>query len=253
VLNENPDRDLSAYLDSYKDLPFEAIQELYRRRYLIDFLDKGEYQIATEIGCGRASLFEFWSPKQLSQTIEPLAPLLDRVKGKTLPGVVWHGFNCRAEVAATNPLIAKADLTILSGILHEVENPQELLSSMRKITKPNGLMIVIVTNKLSLHRILGVHRGILQSLDSKTHTEIKMQQRHGAYSHEELSTELTRAKLELIEIRSIFPKLFAHEQMSRLLESKQISMEFLDVMQGLSSELNEFGSELFAIARRPID
>jgi hypothetical protein len=251
--SENPDRNLSAYLESYRDLPFEAVQELYRRRCLIDFLDKGEYQTATEIGCGRSSLFEFWSPKQLAQTIEPLAPLLDSVHGKVLPGIEWHGFNCRAEVAATNPLIAKADLTILSGILHEVENPQELLSSMREITKPNGLMVVIVTNKLSLHRILGVYRGILQSLDSKTHTEIKMQQRHGAYSSEELSAELADAKLELIEIRSIFPKLFAHEQMSRLLENKQISMDFLDVMQGLSSELIEFGSELFAIARRPID
>jgi SAM-dependent methyltransferase len=253
MLNENPGRNLFAYLDSYRDLPFETVQEMYRRRSLINFLDKGNYRVATEIGCGRSSLFEFWSPAQLAQTIEPLAPLLDSVNGKTIPGVEWRGFNCRAEEAATNPLIAKSDLTILSGILHEVENPQELLSSMREITKPDGLMVIIVTNKLSLHRILGVHRGILESLDSKTHTEIKMQQRHGAYSHEELSAELKDAKLELIEMRSLFPKLFAHEQMGRLLESKKISMEFLDVMEGLSSELIEFGSELFAIARRPID
>ena len=226
---------------------------MYRRRSLIDFLLKDDYPIATEIGCGRSSLFEFWSPAQLAQTIEPLAPLLDNVTGKTLPGVEWHGFQCRAEEAAANPLIIKSDLTILSGILHEVENPQELLRSIRDITKPDGLIIVIVTNKLSLHRILGVHRGILQSLDSKTETEIKMQQRHGAYSREELSVELKDAKLELIQISSLFPKLFAHEQMNQLLESKQISMEFLDVMEGLSSELTEFGSELFAVARRPID
>jgi len=226
---------------------------MYRRRSLIDFLLKDDYPIATEIGCGRSSLFEFWSPTQLAQTIEPLAPLLNNVTGKTLPGVEWHGFQCRAEEAAANPLIVKSDLTILSGILHEVENPQELLRSTRDITKPNGLIIVIVTNKLSLHRILGVHRGILQSLDSKTETEIKMQQRHGAYSREELSIELKDAKLELIHISSLFPKLFSHEQMSQLLENKQISMEFLDVMAGLSTELSEFGSELFAIARRPID
>lgn len=251
--NQNSQRNLSAYLDSYRDLPFEAIQETYRRKSLIEFLDEADFSIATEIGCGRSSLFEYWSPTQLAQTIEPLAPLLDNVNGRTLPGAQWNGFNCRAEEAAKNPLIAKADITILSGILHEVENPQELLSSIREITKPGGLVVVIVTNKLSLHRILGVHRGILESLDSKTQTELKMQQRHGAYSHDELSLELTEAKLNLIQMRSIFPKLFAHEQMSRLLESKQISMEFLDVMGGLSSELTEFGSELFAIARRPID
>ena len=251
--NQNPPRNLFAYLDSYRDLPFEEIQEKYRRRSLIDFLNKGDYPIATEIGCGRSSLFESWSPKQLAQTIEPLAPLLDNVNGKTLPTVVWNGFNCRAEEAAKNPLIAKADLTVLSGILHEVENPQELLSSIREITKPGGTVVIIVTNKLSLHRILGVHRGILESLDSKTQTELRMQQRHGAYFREELSSELKDARLELIQMRSLFPKLFSHEQMSRLLESKQISMEYLDVMEGLSSELTEFGSELFAIARRPID
>ena len=243
-------RNLERYLDTYTELPFEVIQEHFRRRALIDFLDSSRFSSVTEIGCGRSSLFEHWRPVELAQTIEPIPSLLNLVREKLALEPVWVGFESRVEEATKIEELKLADLVVVSSILHEVENPKEFLLSIKEITKPGGLIVIIVTNKKSLHRILGVQLGLLTSLDEKTQTEIHMQQSHGAYSCEELKDEIEGADLDLIEIHSIFPKLFSHRQMSDLLEREILTHEFLEVMDNLSPELQEFGSELFAVARR---
>jgi hypothetical protein len=136
----------------------------------------------------------------------------------------------------------------MSSILHEVENPAELLNAAKLLTKRGGKIVIIVTNKNSLHRILGVNLGILDSLNAKTQTEILMQQSHGAYSDFELHNEITGSGLRVLSINSIFPKLFSHAQMSELIATRVISFDFLDTMESLTPYLPGLGSELFAIA-----
>jgi hypothetical protein len=241
-------RDLDLYLDSYNSLPFEDIQEVYRRKSLIKFLEEKSFDIATEIGCGRTSLFEFWHPAELAQTIEPISNLVENAKKSISPDINWIGINARAEDAMENHKIEQADVTILSSILHEVENPSELLNTAKLLTKKGGQIFIIVTNKNSLHRILGVHLGVLGSLDAKTSTEILMQQSHGAYSETELHKEVKDAGLRLLSMHSLFPKLFSHNQMSKLIKTQVISIDFLDTLESLSDYLPGLGSELLAIA-----
>lgn len=243
-------RDLEKYLETYESLPFEVIQEHFRRKSLIEFLDNSKFNTATEIGCGRSSLFEHWLPLKRAQTLEPIPSLLNDTKEKLFGNSIWLGFESRVEDALILEGLQPSDVTIVSSLLHEVEEPHKLLSSIKEITSPGGLIIIIVTNKYSLHRILGVHLGLLPSLDEKTTTEIHMQQSHGAYSQEELVDEIESADLEVIEVKTIFPKLFSHRQMSDLLERGVISSEFLETMNALAPELSRFGSELFVVARR---
>jgi len=246
-------RDLEKYLETYESLPFEVIQEHFRRKSLIEFLARSTFRIATEIGCGRSSLYEHWLPSERAQTFEPIPTLLNDTKEKMFGNSIWSGFESRVEDAFNLEGLHPSDVTIVSSLLHEVEDPQKLLSSIKEITSPGGMIIVIVTNKYSLHRILGVHLGLLSSLDEKTKTEFHLQQSHGAYSREELVDEIESADLEVIEVKTIFPKLFSHRQMSDLLERTVISFEFLETMSALAPELSEFGSELFVVARRKDD
>ena len=243
-------RNLEQYLKTYESLPFEVIQEHFRRKSLIEFLILSNFNTATEIGCGRTSLFEHWLPSRRAQTLEPIPALLEEAKTKLAGNSIWFGFEARVEEALDLETLQLSDVTIVSSLLHEVEEPKKLLASVKAITNPGGLIIIIVTNKHSLHRILGVHLGLLASLDEKTITEIHMQQSHGAYSRDELVDEIESADMEVILVKTIFPKLFSHHQMSDLLERKVISPEFLETMDALAPELREFGSELFVVARR---
>ncbi len=243
-------RNLEQYLESYESLPFEVIQEHFRRKSLIEFLLLSNFSTATEIGCGRSSLFEHWLPSGRAQTLEPISALLDEAKTKMVGNSIWFGFESRVEDALKLDTLQLSDVTIVSSLLHEVEDPKKLLASVTAITNPGGLIVVIVTNKHSLHRILGVHLGLLTSLDEKTNTEIHMQQSRGAYSRNELVDEIVSANLEVIQVKTIFPKLFSHRQMSDLLEKKVISSEFLETMDALAPELQDFGSELFVVAKR---
>ncbi len=244
-------RDLRNYLSSYEELPFEKHQEEYRRRALIKKLSEYNFQIASEVGCGRNSLFEFWQPAKLAQTIEPIPEFLNLAESslKDLK-LNWKSFLGRAEDSRKFSNLEPSNVTILSSILHEVENPQELLSSCLEITLPGGYLVVIVTNKHSIHRLLGVHYGFQESTNSKTQTEIEMQQSHGAYSVNELKDELELAGLEVISMDTIFPKLFPHSQMANLIASGVITEDFLKSMEDLAFWLPEVGSEILAVARK---
>jgi ubiquinone/menaquinone biosynthesis C-methylase UbiE len=247
------ERNLGEYLESYNSLPFEIYQETFRRNALIEFLNSEKFGVATEIGCGRASIFEFWTPLRKSQTVEPISAFLDQAKNRVKQPEIWIGLHARAEDVSPIKDLEKSDVTILSSILHEVEDSSKFLKACIEITKPGGVVVVIVTNKDSIHRILGVRLGYQESLNHKTSTEIQMQQSHGAYSMNELTDELNRNGLNVISISSFFPKLFSHQQMSDFLKNSIISLDFLESMDALSNSLPGLGSEIIAVARVPND
>jgi SAM-dependent methyltransferase len=246
------ERDLNAYLESYETLPFESHQEFFRRNALLKLLTSNEFGVATEIGCGRSSIFESWSPNLKSQTVEPIGLLLDGAKARLQCPEIWTGYCARAEDVSSTNTLAKSDITILSSILHEVEDPAELLNAAIGLTKPGGILAIIVTNKDSIHRILGVHLGFQAHLNQKTSTETRMQQTHGAYSISELTEELQGHGLEVIKTETFFPKLFAHKQMQEFLDDSLISFDFLKSMEALSDSLPGLGSEILAVSRVPI-
>jgi ubiquinone/menaquinone biosynthesis C-methylase UbiE len=245
------ERNLEEYLESYNSLPFEIHQESFRRNALLGFLNSEKFDVATEIGCGRASIFEFWTPSEKCQTIEPISTFLELAKNRIKHPEIWSSFQARAEDVSPSRDLVRSDVTILSSILHEVEDPSKLLKAAIRLTNPGGLLVVIVTNKNSLHRILGVHLGLQESLNEKTSTEIEMQQSHGAYSIDELTRELIQNGLKVLSVSSFFPKLFSHRQMNDFLQNSTISLEFLKSMESLSDSLPGLGSEIIAVARVP--
>jgi 2-polyprenyl-3-methyl-5-hydroxy-6-metoxy-1,4-benzoquinol methylase len=185
--------------------------------------------------------------------VEPIGLLLSEAKVRIQRPEIWEGYCARAEEVSYENTLAKSDITIMSSILHEVEDPSQLLNAAIGLTKPGGILAVIVTNKESIHRILGVHLGFQMELNQKTATEIHMQQAHGAYSITELTTELQDRGLEVIKVETFFPKMFSHMQMQRFLDESLITFEFLESMEALSDSLPGLGSEILAVSRVPID
>ena len=243
-------RDLIKYHNDYNELPFEPYQEIFRRRNLIRSLSGFDADVILEIGCGRNSLFSEYEPPRSAIVVEPISELLGIAKDAvTNPNVRFFSGLLSEFVSTQDP--ETVDIAIASSLLHEMADPQSFLSDCLKILKPGGLLIAIVTNKNSIHRILGVAAGLQQDINSPTRTEVLMQQLKGAYSSETLSSELKAAGFKVESCNSIFPKLLPHALMQRALDEEIINFDFLEKMDALMPLLSDFGSELLIQARKP--
>jgi SAM-dependent methyltransferase len=243
-------RDLDKYHKDYNDLPFEPYQEIFRRRNLIRSLSGIDAELILEIGCGRESLFSEYEPPQRAIVVEPISELLRQAKsGVSNPKVEFFG-GLLSDFASSEKR-EMVDVAIASSILHEMKNPQLFLSDCMSVLRPGGLLIVIVTNINSIHRILGVAAGLQKNINSPTSTEKLMQQLKGAYSSETLSDELRIAGFKVESCNSIFPKILPHALMQKALDESLINFEFLEKMDSLMPLLSDFGSELLIRARKP--
>jgi SAM-dependent methyltransferase len=247
------DRDLSNYFQEYIDLPFEHLQEKFRKLNITRFLDKTVDTSVVEVGCGRESIFSVWSPTAKAQIIEPIGSFIEsafaRINDQKIENVVTYQGTLNDYVLSFHK--DKFDVTILSSILHEVSNPKDFLLQAREITKPGGKLILVVPNKMSVHRILGLQMGLQKTLNSKTTTEIRMQQFTGASTFEELENQILGADLVLERIESFFVKLLPHIVMQNLIDEEIMTVNDLVLFDNLSKYLPGMGSEIIAVARVP--
>jgi 2-polyprenyl-3-methyl-5-hydroxy-6-metoxy-1,4-benzoquinol methylase len=238
------ERDLEQYLIDYKELPFERVQEHYRKRKIIEWLSNYKnIEIDTlEIGCGEDSIFNYWSHEGKKIIVEPIIELLFSRKN-LLDGKQVEKINNRIEEKVTD-FEASFDVIILSSLIHEIENPVYFLSLVKKMIKRNGKILVVTNNKLSIHRILGVNLGVLMNLDSKTDTEKIMQHKTGAFSKIELQKLVKECKMKIKRIETFSPKILPHSMMKDALVSGCIDEKFLDQMYSLIQWIPDFGSEI---------
>ncbi len=237
-------RDLEKYLIDYKELPFERVQEHYRKKKIIEWLGKYKNtKINTlEIGCGEDSIFNYWSQAGNQIIVEPIKELLFSEKNK-LDGENVEKINNRIEEIVLD-YEEFFDIVILSSLIHEIENPVHFLSLVKKTIKKNGKILVVTNNKQSIHRILGVSLGILTNLNSKTVTEEIMQQKTGAFSKTDLEILVKDCEMKISRMETFSPKILPHSMMKAALDSECIDEKFLDQMYTLIQWIPDFGSEI---------
>lgn len=237
-------RDLEKYLIDYKELPFERIQEHYRKKKIIEWL--GKYKNIKinilEIGCGEDSIFNHWSHEGNKIIVEPIKELLYSEKNN-LDGKNIEKINSRIEEVIIN-FDKFFDIVILSSLIHEIENPVHFLSLVKDTVKKNGKILVVTNNKQSIHRILGVNLGLLTNLNSKTDTEKIMQQKTGAFSKIDLEILVKNCEMKITRIETFSPKILPHSMMKDALDSGCIDEKFLDQMYALIQWIPDFGSEI---------
>ena len=240
------DRDLENYYAEYSKLPFENIQERYRKRKILEWIKTENLgmQSILEVGCGEDSIFNYIKHGGLKYIIEPIKEMLSSTQNIKLNKEI-HVIVNTLENAHEN-LDVKFDIILVSSLIHEIKNPIEFVLRCREMLHKNGKIIIVTNNKLSIHRILGVELGILQNIDSKTHTEVKMQQFTGAFTTIELIELIEKCKLKVSKIETFFPKILPHEKMHEALKSGKINSNFLDNLYSIIDYLPEFGSEIIA-------
>jgi len=241
-------RDLAAYGEQYRALPFEPVQAAYRRRLVLARVRLHDPARVLEVGCAEVPLF-LDVPGREHVVVEPTEAFAARAAEAAAgrPGV--RVVPALLEDVGPADLGGRFDLVVVSGLLHEVPDPGRLLAAARELCAPGGVVHVSVPNARSLHRLLAVAMGLAASPGEESATQRLLQQRT-VYDEDGLTDELRRSGLRVRERGSLLVKPFTHAQMQQLLDAGFLTTGLLDGLDRLTEQLPGLGSEIWVDAER---
>jgi 2-polyprenyl-3-methyl-5-hydroxy-6-metoxy-1,4-benzoquinol methylase len=237
-------RDLAAYTEQYRRLPFEPVQALYRRQRVLAEIARYAPQRLLEVGCGHMPLHTDLSGMHIT-VVEPAAEFARNARSTVAPGADVKVIEaCLEEV---DPPKKPFDMVVVSCLLHEVDDPQALLAAVRRMCGIDTVVHLNVPNARSLHRLLAVAMGLIDRPEAHSQTQTTMQQR-GIYDLQSLEVELTAAGFAVREHGSLFVKPFTHGQMQQLVDQQFMTPAMLDGLGRLADTLPDLGSEIWVNA-----
>jgi 2-polyprenyl-3-methyl-5-hydroxy-6-metoxy-1,4-benzoquinol methylase len=240
-------RDLKKYQTDYVNLPFESEQVRYRKRTTVESMRRYNARHILEVGCGLDPIFMHFDDFESLDIVEPSENFFrtaeNAAKGRA--NIRLHAGTL--ETAASSLTDRSFDFVLVSSLLHEVENPKELLSVARSLCGDRTVVHIVVPNARSLHRLLAVEMGLIDSIFVHSDTQKTMQQ-HGTFDLETLADLLKSCNFSVIDSGTFFVKPFTHAQMAELSERGFLTQQMLDGLYGLTKYLPEFGSEIFVNA-----
>lgn len=140
------------------------------------------------------------------------------------------------------------DFILLVGLIHEVENPEELMKAVRKICNENTRVLITTNNSNSFHLTLAYESGLIPQLGILT-DKAKSYQRHSAFTMEQMENLAIKHSFQVLEKGSYFIKPFAHSQMKMLLDQHIISEIVLDGLDRMIKYMPELGAENYCVVK----
>ncbi|MEA5626227.1 methyltransferase domain-containing protein [Nostoc sp. UHCC 0251] len=237
-------RNLKKYYEDYLSLPFEEIQISYRRKKILEYLVTYKAQKICEIGCGLDPLFNYISSFEAIHIVEPIFEFYENAYGmaKSKSNITVH----LGKLEENIPSLSKEnfDYIVMSSLLHEVENPEDLLISLNQISSANTVIHINVPNAKSFHRILAYEMGLINNIFEKSAIQNKMQQ-FKTFDLESLKSLVISHGFSVIESGSYFVKPFTHEQMQKMYAQNILTKEILNGLYLMVKYMPEMGSEIF--------
>ena len=131
------------------------------------------------------------------------------------------------------------DSVIMSCIIEHVIDPGFVLRRAASWLTPSGVIVLVVPNKLSLHRRVGLRCGLLQSMEELSDQDLAVGHRR-LYTVESLTAEIAGAGLYTPGIEGIFLKPLSSSQMMDWPDS------LLNAFDEMALELRDYAAYLFA-------
>lgn len=239
------------YTDNYA---FEAVMVHYRQQILLELIANLKPRSVVEIGCGQELLYDHVcktdSDIESWVIVEP-ASLFSAIASKKAKSdsrlVVINDFVETAVDRVKNSLTGPLDLCIISGVLHEVENPSALLEAVSKIFSDETIVHANVPNAYSLHRRLAKAMGLINKeheLNSRNHAL----QQYTVFDNQIFQRLFKNAGFTITSCGGYMIKPFTHEQMTAVQEV--VTDEMLTGLYKLGQEFPDLAAEIYITARR---
>ncbi|OBF81049.1 hypothetical protein A5791_06760 [Mycobacterium sp. 852002-51163_SCH5372311] len=240
-------RDIESYSRSYRELPFEAIQARYRRRVVLQQVAEFRPASLLEVGCGLRPLFTDLDPAIKVTVVEPSAEFASNARELAAGREGTEILESFLEQVAPSLQPGGFDLIVLSSLLHEVDEPQQLLQALLPHCHTSSIVHVNVPNAHSLHRMLAVEMGLIEDPFELSSTQ-KLMQQHSTFDLDSLAKLLSQQGFEVQSSGSYFIKPFTHAQMQDLCDRGFLTEAHLEGLFRLSRRMPDFGSEIYVNA-----
>jgi SAM-dependent methyltransferase len=131
------------------------------------------------------------------------------------------------------------DSIIMSCIIEHVIDPALVLKRAASWLTDDGVIILVVPNKLSLHRRVGLRCGLLESMEQLSEQDLSVGHRR-LYTVDSLGAEIANAGLRTPQIEGIFLKPLSSGQMMDWPDT------LLNAYDEMAHELPDYSAYLFA-------
>lgn len=239
-------RDIDSYARQYQAAPFEPVQAAIRRRTVLEQVARFAPASLLEVGCGDLPLFVDL-PRVACDVVEP-APVFADAARRHAPGHGAASVHCCGIESFGAARAGGYDMVLVSGLLHEVDDPAAILAAVRPLCHADTVVHVNVPNARSLHRLLGVAMGAIADPYQLSDTQQRLQQR-SVFDADSLAALVRQAGFEVVDGGSLFIKPFTHAQMQHLLDTGFLDQRMLDGLCRLAGALPAHGSEIYVNVR----
>lgn len=239
-------RDIDNYEQMYssEEMDFEIYQVMYRRKRVLESLQKISGGTIVEIGCGEESIFNYYHDFERFICIEPGEGFYEtavRMKKNDDRITIINDYFENVVLQFDKDI----DCIICSSLLHEVEDPVKLLTCIREASGENTMVHINVPNAESFHRLLAVCSGIIEDVHEMSGNNIMLQQ-HAIFDLLGLCKMIEGVgEIEVLEKGSYFVKPFTHKQMQECMGKGIIGRDILDGLYNMGKYMPGLGSEIY--------
>jgi len=113
----------------------------------------------------------------------------------------------------------KFDTILMTHVLEHVRDPIELLKMTKEWVSEEGIIIIVVPNAFSFHRMLGLEMGLLDDLHELNESDKSVGHRR-VYDSETLRKDITAGGLNVKESKGIFVKMLDNLTIEKLKEEQ---------------------------------
>lgn len=242
-------RNIDAYTDFYEERSFEVYQVEFRRKKILEIIDRLKPRKILEIGCGMEPIFKYLPENSYDSMVivEPSQAFCENAK------MLANG-NAKVKIYQDffeNSVLKipdEYDFILCSGLLHEVELPMNLLKAIKQVCsrakEKKTIVHINVPNANSIHRLIAKEMGLVQDVHIMTERNLLLQQ-HRVYDLESLREQVKELGFSVLEEGSYFVKFFPHSMMMEMMDKNIISHDMLEGMYKLEKYLPEYGSEIY--------
>lgn len=243
-MSEQRKQAIAEYEQAYSASDFEVIQARYRKKLLLELLERQQPKHLLEVGCGWDTIANHWPGFEQLTIVEPGAQFAAKARKDTahLSGVtVVEQF---MEDAVAQCQQHTYDLILVSSLLHEVPDPAAILSAAKALCTPDTLVHVNVPNANSMHRLLAMEMGLIADPYAQSELQKSFRQPR-IFDLAQLVALAESVGFQVASKGSFFVKPFTHGQMQKLVDQGLMTTAMLDGLWGLAAHFPEHGSEIY--------
>jgi SAM-dependent methyltransferase len=240
-------RDIADYERAYRESDFEVTQARFRKRMLLELLERERPRRVLEVGCGLDTLANHWTGAERFIVVEPGPDFARQAREDTAGRADVDVIEATLEAALAR-LPLGFDVILVSGLLHELVETAPLLEAVRGLCGPTTLVHANVPNARSFHRLLAVEMGLIAAPDAISDMQKALQQ-HRTFDIGSLVALVAAYGFRVDEQGSYFVKPFTHGQMAQLQGQGLVTDAMLEGLWRMTRHMPDLGSEIFVNMR----